>query len=66
MQLGVLLKGAKSYNEAVAAYDEVIKVSQHGPVYQLAETYYYWVKNVPGRYDQYIKQALSYYENTWN
>jgi hypothetical protein len=24
MQLGVLLKGAKAYNEAVAAYEEVI------------------------------------------
>lgn len=64
MQLGVLLKGAKAYNEAVAAYDDVIKVSPtYGPVYrELAETYYYWANNVPGRYDQYIKQALSYYE----
>lgn len=64
MQLGVLLKGAKAYNEAVSAYDNVIASSpSYGPVYrELAETYYYWASNVPGRYDQYIKQALSYYE----
>jgi hypothetical protein len=43
MQLELLLKGAKAYNEAVAAYDDVIKVSPtYGPVYrELAETYYY-------------------------
>ena len=35
----------------------------YGPVYrELAETYYYWALNVPGRNDQYIKEALSYYE----
>ncbi|HTG64994.1 MAG TPA: hypothetical protein VL859_01340 [Flavobacterium sp.] len=64
MQLGVLLKGAKAYQEAVAAYNEVIALSpNYGPVYrELAQTYYYWALNVPGRYDQYIKQALSFYE----
>jgi tetratricopeptide (TPR) repeat protein len=64
MQLGVLLKGAKAYQEAVAAYNEVIALSpNYGPVYrELAQTYYYWALNVPGRYDQYIKQALTYYE----
>lgn len=64
MQLGVLLKGAKAYKEAVAAYNEVIAISpNYGPVYrELAETYYYWAANVPGRYDQYIKEALSFYE----
>ncbi|WP_035662537.1 tetratricopeptide repeat protein [Flavobacterium seoulense] len=64
VQLGVLLKGAKAYKEAVAAYNEVIALSpNYGPVYrELAETYYYWALNVPGRYDEYIKQALSYYE----
>lgn len=64
MQLGVLLKGAKAYREAVDAYNEVIKLSpNYGPVYrELAETYYYWALNVPGRYDQYIKEALSFYE----
>ncbi|MEO8253857.1 MAG: tetratricopeptide repeat protein [Flavobacterium sp.] len=64
VQLGVLLKGAKAYQEAVAAYNEVIALSpNYAPVYrELAETYYYWALNVPGRYDQYIKQALSFYE----
>lgn len=64
MQLGVLLKGAKAYQEAVAAYNEVIALSpNYGPVYrELAQTYYYWASNVPGRYEQYIKQALGYYE----
>lgn len=64
MQLGVLLKGAKAYTEAVAAYNAVIAMNpSYGPVYrELAETYYYWANNVPGRYDQYIKQALEFYE----
>ena len=64
VQLGVLLKGAKAYQEAVAAYNEVIALSpNYAPVYrELAETYYYWALNVPGRYDEYINQALSYYE----
>ncbi|UQD55989.1 lipopolysaccharide assembly protein LapB [Flavobacterium sp. K5-23] len=64
MQLGVLLKGAKAYTEAVAAYNEVIAINpSYGPVYrELAETYYYWANNVPGRFDQYIKEALSFYE----
>ncbi|PRZ26604.1 tetratricopeptide repeat protein [Flavobacterium granuli] len=64
MQLGVLLKGAKAYTEAVTAYNDVIAISpNYGPIYrELAETYYYWAANVPGRYDQYIKEALSYYE----
>lgn len=64
VQLGVLLKGAKAYQEAVAAYNEVIALkSNYAPVYrELAETYYYWALNVPGRYDQYIKEALSFYE----
>lgn len=64
MQLGVLLKGAKAYTEAVKAYDDVIAINpNYGPVYrELAETYYYWGNNVPGRYTEYIKKALEYYE----
>lgn len=64
MQLGVLLKGAKAYTEAVAAYQAVVGTNPtYGPVYrELAETYYYWGLNVPGRQDQYFKEALGYYE----
>ncbi|MFT3795182.1 tetratricopeptide repeat protein [Flavobacterium sp.] len=64
MQLGVLLKGAKAYTEAVKAYNDVIATNpNYGPVYrELAETYYYWGNNEPKKYNEYIKQALTYYE----
>jgi len=64
MQLGVLLKGAKAYTEAVKAYNDVIATSpNYGPVYrELAETYYYWGNNEPKKYDEYIQKALGYYE----
>ena len=64
MQLGVLLKGAKAYTEAVKAFNDVIATnSNYGPLYrELAETYYYWALNVPSRNDEYMKEALSYYE----
>ncbi len=64
MQLGVLLKGAKSYTEAVKAYDNVIAIDpNYGPVYrELAETYYYWGNNEPKKYNEYIQKALGFYE----
>ena len=64
MQLGVLLKGAKAYTEAVKAYNEVIAVNpNYGPVYrELAETYYLWGNNIPKTYDENIKKALGFYE----
>lgn len=64
VQLGVLLKGAKAYTEAVAAYNEVLATNpNYGPLYrELAETYYLWGLNVPGRQDEYLKKALDYYE----
>ncbi|MGC4039987.1 MAG: tetratricopeptide repeat protein [Flavobacterium sp.] len=64
MQLGVLLKGAKAYTEAVKAYNEVIAINpNYGPVYrELAETYYLWANNVPKTYEENIKKALGFYE----
>ncbi|WP_309612474.1 tetratricopeptide repeat protein [Flavobacterium sp.] len=64
MQLGVLLKGAKAYTEAVKAYKEVIAINpNYGPVYrELAETHYLWGNNIPKTYDENIQKALSFYE----
>ena len=64
MQLGVLLKGAKAYTEAVKAFDEVIAINaNYGPVYrELAETYYLWGRNEPSKYRAYIDKALVNYE----
>lgn len=64
MQLGVLLKGAKAYTEAIKAYDEVIAINpNYGPVYrELAETYYLWGNNEPKKYTENITKALTFYE----
>jgi predicted Zn-dependent protease len=64
MQLGVLLKGAKEYEKAIAAYNEVIALNaNYGPVYrELAETYYKWGKNVGSKYDESMKKAMANYD----
>jgi Flp pilus assembly protein TadD len=64
MQLGVLLKGAKSWDEALKAFNEVIAINaNYGPVYrELAETYYKWGKNKPSKSEEYMKTAIGYYE----
>nr|WP_315198295.1 tetratricopeptide repeat protein [uncultured Flavobacterium sp.] len=68
MQLGVLLKGAKAYTEAIKAFDEVIAINaNYGPVYrELAETYYLWGRNEPSKYRVYIDKALVNYEKYLN
>lgn len=64
MQLGVLLKGAKAFAEAKAAFDGVVALNPNfGPVYrELAETMYLWGANDKAKYKEYTQQALSYYE----
>jgi tetratricopeptide (TPR) repeat protein len=64
MQLGVLLKGAKAYTEAIKAFDEVVAINpNYGPVYrEFAETYYLWGRNEPSKYRVYVDKALVNYE----
>ena len=64
MQLGVLLKGAKAYTEAIKAFDEVIAINpNYGPVYrELAETYFLWGRNEPSKFRIYVDKALVNYE----
>ena len=64
VQLGVLLKGAKSYDEAIKAFNEVIALNpDYGPVYrELAETYYKWGRNKPSKSKEYMQTAIGFYE----
>jgi tetratricopeptide (TPR) repeat protein len=64
MQLGVLLKGARAYTEAIKAFDEVVAINpNYGPVYrEFAETYYLWGRNEPSKYRMYVDKALTNYE----
>jgi len=64
MQLGVLLKGAKSYDEAIKSFNEVIAINpNYGPVYrELAETYYKWGRNKPSKSTEYMQTAIGHYE----
>jgi Tfp pilus assembly protein PilF len=64
MQLGVLLKGAKSYDEAIKSFNEVISLNDtYGPVYrELAETYYKWGRNKPSKSSEYMQTAIGFYE----
>ena len=64
VQSGVLLKGAKSYDEAIKAFNEVIALNpNYGPVYrELAETYYKWGRNKPSKSKEYMQTAIGFYE----
>ncbi|OXA86537.1 tetratricopeptide repeat protein [Flavobacterium hercynium] len=64
MQLGVLLKGAKSYDEAIKSFNEVIALdANYGPVYrELAETYYKWGRNKSSTAKVNMQNAITNYE----
>ncbi|OWP77173.1 tetratricopeptide repeat protein [Flavobacterium oreochromis] len=66
MQLGVLLKGAKAFNEAKSAIDEVLTInSSYGPAYrELAEIYFGWAlqQNDKAKFKEYTDKSLEYYE----
>ena len=68
MQLGVLLKGAKSYDESIKSFNEVIAINpSYGPVYrELAETYYKWGRNKPSKSAENMQIALGHYEKYIN
>ncbi|GIQ60188.1 hypothetical protein Flavo103_33240 [Flavobacterium collinsii] len=68
MQLGVLLKGAKSYDEAIKSFNEVIALNaNYGPVYrELAETYYKWGRNKPSTSKVNMQNAITNYEKYLN
>ena len=59
-----MLKGAKSYDEAIKSFNEVIAINaNYGPVYrELAETYYKWGRNKPSKSEEYMQTAIGYYE----
>ena len=64
MQLGVITKNAKAFPEAIAAFNEVIKLNaNYGPVYrELAETYYFWSTSAgdKAKREEYIKKAVEF------
>ena len=64
MQLGVLLKGARAFTEAVKEFNNVVNTNpNYGPVYrELAETYYLWGNTDGSKYKEYTQKALNYYE----
>ena len=64
MQLGVLLKGANAFDDAVKEFNEVISINpNYGPVYrELAETYNKWSYIKPSRREELTPKALSNYE----
>ena len=64
LQLGVLTKGSKAFEEAKKAFDNILATNpQYGPAYrELAETYYLWALNDKPKYAEYNKKAIEYYE----
>jgi len=64
LQLGVITKGSKAFQEAKSAFDNILTIDpNYGPAYrELAETYYVWSLNDKDNYASYNKKAIDYYE----
>lgn len=64
LQLGVITKGSKAFQEAKTAFENILTLdANYGPAYrELAETYYVWSLNDKANYEAYNKKALAYYD----
>ena len=64
LQLGVITKGSKAFQEAKTAFENILAINpNYGPAYrELAETYYVWSLNDATNYSTYNKKALEYYD----
>ena len=64
LQLGVITKGSKAFQEAKTAFENILAIDpNYGPAYrELAETYYVWSLNDKDNYAAYNKKALEYYD----
>lgn len=64
LQLGVITKGSKAFQEAKTAFENILSIdTNYGPAYrELAETYYVWSLNDKENYAAYNKKALDYYD----
>ena len=64
LQLGVITKGSKAFQEAKSAFENILAIDpNYGPAYrELAETYYVWSLNDKANYGTYNKKALEYYD----
>ena len=64
LQLGVITKGSKAFEEAKSAFENILAIDpNYGPAYrELAETYYVWSLNDKANYAAHNKKALEYYD----
>lgn len=64
LQLGVITKGSKAFQEAKSAFENILTIDpNYGPAYrELAETYYVWSLNDKDNYAAYNTKAMDYYE----
>lgn len=64
LQLGVITKGSKAFQEAKTAFENILAIDpNYGPAYrELAETYYVWSLNDKENYAAYNKTAMDFYE----